>query len=335
MNTTIAIRKPDDFHCHFRTGQMLQRVVPFTAAVFARAIAMPNTKPSKQTRQDAIAYRGEILDAVGNDFQPLMTIEVTDRTTPKMIKDAVDANVIAGKFYPQGVTTNSQNGVSDFDALNPVFAEMERCRMRALFHGEDPSPGVFCLDRERSFLKTLRKIVETFPELKIVLEHVSTDNALFAVSTYDNVAATITAHHLLLTLDDVVGGLISPHNFCKPLAKRPEDRDALLKAATSGNPKFFFGSDSAPHSRGTKECAHGCAGCFTAPVVLPLLAQIFEECDALDKLQGFVSEFGADFYGLPRNTGTITLFKEDWVVPEEYEGTALFWGGKTLHWKTI
>lgn len=329
----IRITKPDDFHLHLRRGKILQAVIGFTAKQFHRAIIMPNTDPAILSADDAINYSREILDQ-NSGLWPLMTIQLNENTTPAMIAEASEAGVVAGKVYPQGVTTNSQNGVIDFNRLYPALLEMKKQNMRLLLHGEDPTPGVFCLDREKSFMATLFMIARRFPELKIVLEHITTAVAVSAVATLDNVAATITAHHLLLTLDDVVGGLISPHNFCKPIAKRPEDREALLSAAISENPKFFYGGDSAPHLKEKKECNHGCAGVFNAPVALALLAQIFEERHALELLEKFVSKFGADFYGLPRNTETIELVKRDWQVPEECSGGIVpFMAGQTLHWQ--
>jgi len=334
---TIKLIKGDDLHCHLRRGKILESVAIFTARQFKRATIMPNTNPPILTAEDVIKYRHEIYECCWDDgwkeFEPLMTIQINDYTTPKMITQAKRAGVIAGKVYPQGVTTNSQNGVTNFGALYPVFREMQNLNMLLLLHGESPKPGVFCLDREEKFFSTLVAIAEEFPKLKIVLEHITTGKAVQVVSMLKNVAATITVHHLLLTLDDIVGGFISPHNFCKPIAKRPEDKKVLLMAATSGNPKFFYGGDSAPHLKENKECRQGCAGVFNAPVALPLLAQIFEECNKLDRLENFVSKFGADFYGLPRNSETIELIKKDWVVPDEYDGIVPFIAGQTLHWQ--
>lgn len=323
---------PLDAHCHLRDGKMLGLVVHYTAQQFPRAVVMPNTNPPILTGEDVWRYRREIKNCYA-EFEPLMTFQITDKTTPEIVAVTKNAGAIAGKVYPQGVTTNSHNGVTDFDALAPVLQEMQRQNMLLLLHGEDPDPKTFCLDREKEFLLTLHDLAEGFPELKIVLEHITTAGAVDAVMNYPNVAATITAHHLVLTLNDVVGGLISPHNFCKPLAKRPEDRKALLNAATSGNPKFFGGTDSAPHLKSNKECSHGCAGCFTAPVALQLYAQVFEEQNALDRLEGFASKFGANFYGLPQSQKTIELIKEDWEVPPECCGIVPFMACKVLRWR--
>jgi dihydroorotase len=346
----ITIRKGDDMHVHFRTGDILKTVVGFTARQFKRAVIMPNTtnpntgKPAPiLTADNARRYYAEITNRCGNEFDPLMTIQITDNTTPEIIAEAKKAGVIAGKVYPLGVTTNSQNGLRSYREMDHVWEAMEQAGMLLLLHGESPEPDVFCLDREEKFLSVLEEISEGFPKLKIVLEHITTAPAVQAVRALDNVAATITAHHLLLTLDDVVGDKLSPHNFCKPLAKRPHDRQALIASATSGSPKFFFGSDSAPHLRLNKECSQGCAGCFTAPIALPLLTQVFEEIGALDKLENFTSKFGTDFYGLPQNVGAITLVKKDWVVPNEYRMPCFvsdksaeivpFMAGQTLHWQ--
>jgi dihydroorotase len=334
---TIKLIKGDDLHCHLRKGKILDSVAIFTAKQFKRATIMPNTNPPILTAEDAIGYRREITECCWDDdwkdFEPLMTIQITDNTTPAMIIEAKKAGVIAGKVYPQGVTTNSQNGVSNFYNIIGVMREMQKQGMLLLLHGESPNPDIFCLDREKNFLSTPANIAKEFPNLKIVLEHITTKEAVETVTRLNNVAATITVHHLLLTLDDVVGGLISPHNFCKPIAKRPEDKKSLLEAAISENPKFFYGGDSAPHMKEKKECSQGCAGVFNAPVALPLLVQIFEEQNALDRLENFIAKFGANFYGLPQNSETIELVKKDWTVPNEYNGIVPFMAGQTLRWQ--
>lgn len=338
----ITLKKPDDGHCHLRNGPMLAAVVRFTESQFARAVIMPNTTPPILTAADANNYRRKIFDCCKTKFGPVMTIQITDKTTPRMIAEAKSAGVIAGKVYPQGVTTNSKNGVTNFDAIYPALTEMQGLEMLLLLHGEAPGPGIFCLDRELLFLGTLFRLTEDFPELKIVLEHITTKDAIDAIMLLPNVAATITVHHLLLTLDDVVGGLISPHHFCKPIAKRPRDREALLEAAMSGNCKFFYGGDSAPHDKIRKECDHGCAGVFNAPVALPLLVELFEKHGRPNLLSNFVSGFFADFYGLERNQETIQLTKNDWTVPKSYSYTGVlgdpqeivpFMAGETLHWQ--
>ena len=332
----ICIRKGDDMHCHLRRGEILGKVVGFTRDCFSRAVIMPNTNPPILTANDVRQYRNEIKMYCNSLFEPLMTIQLTEATTPAMIAEAKEAGAVAAKLYPRGVTTNSESGVSDFKKIHPALAEMQRLNMLLLVHGESPDPEIFCLDREATFLHTLSDIVGGFPKLKIVLEHITTEKAfVWILSMPRHVAATITVHHLLLTLDDVVGGFISPHNFCKPIAKRPEDRRALLEAATSGSTKFFYGGDSAPHLKEKKECSHGCAGVFKAPVALCLLAQIFETNLALHKLEDFVATFGAEFYGLPYNTETIALQRKKWVVPDEYEGIVPFMAGEELRWQVV
>ena len=311
----LSIRRPDDFHVHLREREMLQLVAPLTAKHFARALVMPNLWQPVVTGFDVSRYRDAIQKAADNpSFTPLMTIKLLDGLTPETILTARAAGAIAAKLYPRGVTTNSDDGVSDPLALGTVYETMEACGMVLCLHGE--TPGVFCMEREAAFLDTLGEIVVRHPKLKIVLEHVTTAQAVsFVMLAPENVAATITVHHLVLTLDDVVGEKIKPHHFCKPIAKTPHDLRILRRAATSGSPKFFLGTDSAPHSLAHKECSAGCAGVFTAPVALPVLAEVFEQEEALDKLEAFTSEFGARFYGLPLNDGTIWITKEPWKVP--------------------
>jgi len=264
-----------------------------------------------------------------------MTIKLTQATTARTIREARAFGVVAAKLYPEGVTTNSEDGVRDVGALDEVFSVISAEGMVLCVHAE--APGVFCLDREGAYLPRVQSIVEEYPDLRVVVEHVSTDDAVkFVMASGPNVAATITAHHLVLTLDDVVGGSLSPHNFCKPIAKRQEDRAALVRAAAYGNSKFFLGTDSAPHRQGDKECCSGCAGCFTAPIAMPLLAQVFEREAGMstrlrDALERFTSVHGAKFYGLPLNEGTITLRREPTVVKRE--GSVVpFMAGKTLEW---
>jgi dihydroorotase len=261
-----------------------------------------------------------------------MTFRVMPTTTPAMVKDHKRVGATAGKLYPEGVTTNSEGGVKDLQSLYPVYKAMQEEGLVLCLHGE--VPGVFSLDRETAFLETLRTLAKDFPKLKIVLEHATTADAIDTVVKLPaNVAATITAHHLRITLDDVIGDKLNPHAFCKPIAKRPLDRDALVKAATSGNPKFFLGSDSAPHPVETKECACGAAGVYTAPVLLPVLAETFEEAGHLDKLESFTSRFGAEFYGLPLNDQYIELQRESWTVENQYGGVVPFMAGHKFNWK--
>ena len=339
---TITLRRPDDFHVHLRQDYLLTSVLPHTASVFGRALVMPNTKPAILTGEDAKRYYDDIYCLARKQeyrlFNPLMTIQITDATTPEMIVEARKARVVAGKVYPVGVTTNSENGLSSFSTqkIKEVFHAMQEVGMALSLHGEMPDP-VFCLDREAEFLKrVLLPIAYTYRHLRIVLEHITTRKAVDEIRLLPkHVAATITGHHLCLTLDDVIGDKLSPHHFCKPIAKRPNDRESILEAATSGEDKFFLGTDSAPHFRGTKECASGCAGVFTAPMILPLLAEVFEQRGALDKLEGFTSVHGAQFYNLSLNDGTITLGKEPFVVEKEYAGVVPFKAGETLSWRVL
>lgn len=316
---------------------MLAAMVPLTARYFARALVMPNTNPPILTWEDVAVYRGEILAASPPGFEPLMTIKIVPGTKPGQIRKAHQAGVTAAKLYPDGVTTGSAGGVRDFKALSPTFAAMEEAGMVLCLHGEDPGEDVFCLDRERVFLdNTLPWILNEFPGLKVVMEHLSTAAAAHIVrfNGSDNLAATVTVHHLVNTLNDVIGGMLVPHNFCKPIPKYPQDRERLIAAVTEpGQTKFFLGTDSAPHDRSAKECACGAAGTFTAPLALPLLAQIFEREGALDQLEAFTSVNGARFYGLPLNQGTITLEREPWTVPEQYNGVVPLMAGQQIDWK--
>jgi len=334
MTRIITIPKGDDFHLHLRACKILKSVIGFTARQFKRAMIMPNLDLPVLTEIDALQYRQEIMNQ-DSLLELLMTIKINHQTTPQTIEDAKHI-AIAGKLYPEGVTNNSQNGVTNFHAMYPVFEKMQEVGMVLSLHGEDPDPETFCLDREISFLPTFACLAEDFPKLKIVLEHITTREAVEMVLRLPkNVAATITVHHLAITLNDVIGGLISPHNFCKPVAQRPSDRKALLEAATSGDPKFFCGSDSAPHLKEKKECSCGCAGIYNAPVAIPSLVQSFEKQNALDKLNNFIGKFGAEYYGLNPSNETIDLIEKDWVVPQEYNGIVPFMADQTLHWKVV
>lgn len=334
----LTIRRPDDFHIHFRKGPMLREVAPYTARVFRRALVMPNLSGrAVLNAEDVATYRSEIFLATSKyDFGALMTMKITDATTPEMVTLCKGPlNVVAGKVYPVGVTTNSEQGVSNFQALahKGVFRAMEECGMVLCLHGETPNDT--SLDRERAFaIKELPWLARTYPRLKIVLEHATDRRAVGIALTRPNIAVSITVHHLLLTIDDIIGGGLDPHAFCKPVAKTPEDREFLRKLVAEAPERVFFGSDSAPHTV-TAKTQRGAAGIYSAPVALPLLAQIFEEMDALDSLERFVSENGADFYGLPRNEGTITLVKEPWKVSSfhAYGGVQPFWSGKEISWK--
>ncbi len=342
MHKRITVRRLDDMHCHFRIGSLLAEVLPFTAQYAGRGIAMPNVRPRAiLTGNDVVWYRDEImrvLDALSYrpSFEPLMTVEIRDCTTPEMIAEAGRAGAVAGKVYPLGVTTNSDEGLRDFfsERISETFRAMQHVGMLLLIHGELDRERTLVTKREEVFLPTLLKLAKKFPNLKIVLEHVSTRVAVKTVEQLgENVAATITAHHLCLTLNDVIGHGIQPHNCCMPMPKDFDDRDALLEAATTGNPKFFLGSDTAPHTREKKECANGACGVYSAPILPQLLAEIFEKVGCLDRLEDFTSRFGAEFYGLPLNERHITLVKEEWTVPECYGSVVPFRAGIKLQWQ--
>lgn len=316
----ITITQPDDWHLHVRDGAALQTVVPHSARQFSRAIIMPNLKPPVTTAEQALAYRERILSAVpsGSNFDPLMTLYLTE-TMPitEIAKAKQSGNIPACKLYPAGATTNSDSGVNVIENIYPVLEEMQKQGLLLLVHGEVTNSEVDVFDREAVFIEqVLMPLVERFPALKIVLEHITTKDAVdYVRSASDHVAATITAHHLLYNRNAIFQGGIQPHYYCLPILKRELHRQALVAAATSGDAKFFLGTDSAPHARNTKETACGCAGCYTAFSALEFYAEAFEQADALDKLEGFASFFGADFYGLPRNQGTIMLKQVSSPVP--------------------
>jgi dihydroorotase len=319
----LTITRPDDWHLHVRTGAILKTVMPHTARRFARAIIMPNLKPPVTTVAQALAYREEILQAVpaGLDFTPLMTLYLTGATTADEIRKAAECeHVQAFKLYPAGATTHSDAGISDIKAAYPLLEAMEKHDVPLLIHGEVTDEACDIFDRERVFVDTaLADIVKNFPELRIVVEHVTTAEAVqFVQSTGARIGATITPQHLMFNRNALLAGGIRPHHYCLPIIKREHHRQALVAAATSGNPKFFLGTDSAPHLTSLKEAACGCAGCYSAHAALELYAEVFERADALDKLEGFASFHGADFYRLPRNSGTITLEKTTWKVPAAY-----------------
>jgi len=334
----IEIPTPDDLHVHLRQDWMLEHTVEQSALHFGRALVMPNLTPPVKTGADVEKYRSDILAwrrFSKKPFEPLMTIKLMPDTTPEIIKEAFTAGAVAGKLYPEGVTTNSEDGISfqGIYEMNAVFKAMEDVGMVLSLHGE--KPGAFCMDREEAFLNTLGTIAHAFPKLRIVMEHITHQNTVKTVKALPtNVAATITVHHLVLSLDDVIGGSLQPHNFCKPIAKSPEDREVLRDAAISGNPKFFLGTDSAPHLKEKKESASGCSGVYTAPIAMPILAHIFEEMEALDKLANFTSKFGADFYGLPAPKGTLVLEKgEPWEIPKSYHDVVPLWAGRSIEWR--
>ena len=317
---TLTIARPDDWHLHLRDGAALAAVLPDTARRFARAIVMPNLRPPVTTVEQALAYRDRILGGVPRrlTFTPLMTLYLTDNTPPAEIERARASGFVhAVKLYPAGATTNSDAGVTDLARCRATLAKMEALGVPLLVHGEVTDSAVDVFDREAVFIeRVLAPLLKDFPALKLVLEHVTTQDGVdFVLTGGANVAATITAHHLLLNRNAIFQGGIRPHHYCLPVLKRERHRQALVAAAISGNPKFFLGTDSAPHGKSTKEAACGCAGCYTAHAGIELYAEAFEAAGALDKLEGFASHFGADFYGLPRNEERITLVKESWTVP--------------------
>ncbi|MCC2639139.1 MAG: pyrC [Moraxellaceae bacterium] len=321
MAATLTIARPDDWHVHLRDGAALAHTVPATARYFGRAIVMPNLLPPARTTGEALAYRERILAArpQGSRFEPLMVLYLTDNTTPAEIEKAKASGLVhAVKLYPAGATTNSDSGVTGIDKVLAVLEKMAEVGMPLLLHGEVTHADVDIFDREKAFLDAvLAPLVARLPTLRIVLEHITTaDAAQFVAEAPATVGATLTAHHLLFNRNHMLVGGVRPHYFCLPILKRRTHQEALLQAATSGNAKYFLGTDSAPHAKGAKENACGCAGCYTAHAALELYAEAFETAGALDKLEGFASFHGPDFYGLPRHTDTVTLVKETWAVPE-------------------
>ncbi|MEX1033745.1 MAG: dihydroorotase [Cellvibrionaceae bacterium] len=340
MTESLTITRPDDWHIHLRDGTALGLTVPDAARYFGRAIVMPNLVPPVTNAAQAIAYRRRIEAArpQGSRFQPLMVLYLTDNTSPEDIQQAVREGIVAGKLYPAGATTNSDSGVTRIEHCYAALEAMEEAGLPLLIHGEVTDPQIDIFDREQVFIdRVLKKLLARFPALKIVLEHISTgDAAQFIEAVGPQVGATITAHHLMYNLNALLAGGIRPHYYCLPILKSMQHQEALIKAATSGNPKFFLGTDSAPHSTDKKEAACGCAGCYTAHCALEMYAQVFEDAGALDKLEAFASHFGPDFYGLPRNTDTITLYRKSWSIPPslplgEKQLTPLG-AGETLRW---
>jgi dihydroorotase len=335
---TLTIRKPDDWHVHLRDGEMLRKVAPYTARQFARAIVMPNLVPPITTVEAASAYRNRIVEAAGPGFTPLMTCYLTDDTSPDELARGFEEQVwIAAKLYPAGATTNSASGVTDIRKIYPALARMEQVGMVLCVHGEVTDPAVDVFDREAVFIeRVLANLVREFPALKIVLEHITTAEAVdFLLSTGPHVAATVTPQHLVINRNALFAGGLRPHAFCLPVAKREKHRLAIRKAATSGSSKIFLGTDSAPHSSHAKESACGCAGIFNAPFALESYATVFEEEGALENLEAFASVNGPTFYGLPLNEGMVTLERAETQVPEEIEGLVPFHAGETLPWRFV
>ncbi|KAM7265878.1 hypothetical protein ACFE04_003561 [Oxalis oulophora] len=340
----LTITRPDDWHLHLRDGDLLRAIVPHSANHFGKAIVMPNLKPPITTTVAAISYRESILKVLpsNSDFTPLMTLYLTDTTSPEEIKLArKSGDVFAVKLYPAGATTNSQDGVTDLlGKCLPVLEEMVEQNMLLLVHGEVTNPDVDVFDREKVFIDTvLQPLIQRLPQLKIVMEHITTMDAVKFVESCKegSVAATVTPQHLILNRNAIFKGGLQPHYYCLPVLKREIHRQAIVSAVTSGSKRFFLGTDSAPHERQRKECSCGCAGIYNAPVALSVYAKVFEQAGALDKLEGFTSLNGPDFYGLPRNTSKIKLTKTPWKVPESFtfsfgEIVPMF-AGETLEWQ--
>ena len=352
----LSLTTPDDWHLHVRDGAALAAVLPATARQFRRAIIMPNLKPPVRTVAEAAAYRERILAALpgsntnvggmsasGVPFEPLMTLYLTDNTPPDEIKRVKDSGFVkALKYYPAGATTNSDAGVTDIMKPMKTLEAMAELGVPLLMHGEVTDPAVDVFDREAVFIeRVFEPLMRRLPHLKVVFEHITTRQAAeYVAAAPANVGATITPQHMLYNRNEIFKGGIRPHFYCLPVLKREEHRVALVKAATSGSAKFFLGTDSAPHARNTKEISCGCAGCYTAPHALELYAEVFEAANALDKFEGFAAFHGADFYGLPRNTGTVTLKREEWSVPEslpyiDASGIVPLRAGETLRWKLV
>ena len=326
----MDIRVPDDFHLHLRQGALLRDCIGYSSRVFARGLVMPNIKPPVSTPEAVRSYSEEIRSASG-EFTPLMTFKILPGMSPADIRALKEAGCIAGKLYPAGATTNAEDGVVSTDQIRKVLGAMEETGLVLSIHGEVPGDPI--LTREISYIPIIEQLSKDFSGLRIVFEHLSTKEAVKAVRDMPpRVGATITPHHLHLTLDDMIGGNMNPHHFCKPVIKQSEDRKALVEAAVGGNPKFFFGSDSAPHPASAKLNGSALPGIFCAPVALPVLAEVFENTGSLDRLEDFTSRFGAEFYGLPLNSGKVELEKKSWTVPASCQGVVPMLAGSVLSW---
>ncbi len=335
---TLTLRRPDDWHVHLRDGDMLRRVAPYTARQFARAIVMPNLVPPITTVEAAASYRDRIMAAAGPDFAPLMTCYLTDVTDPdELARGHADGTWVAAKLYPAGATTNSASGVTNIRKLYPAFERMQRIGVVLCVHGEITDPDVDVFDREALFIeRVLTPLRFDFPELKITFEHITTSEAVdFVIDGGANIAATVTPQHLIINRNAIFKGGLRPHAYCLPVAKREKHRLAVRRAATSGSPKFFLGTDSAPHARHAKESACGCAGIFNAPFALESYASVFEEEGALDQFEAFASVNGPRFYGLPLNEGMVRLERVDVDVPDEIDGLVPFHAGERLGWRLL
>lgn len=343
--TRLKLTRPDDWHLHLRQGEVMRSVVGMTAKQMGRAIVMPNLSPPVRNAQEALRYRKEIVCSLpkGTSFNPLMTLYLTDKTTKQNIIEAGNnEHVYAVKLYPAGATTNSESGVTSVLGVYPVIEQMQKEGVPLLVHGEVTHADIDVFDREKVFIETvLAPLLKNFPELKVVLEHITTKEAVdFVSGSSDNVAATITAHHLLANRNHMLVGGIKPHYYCLPVLKRKSPhQEALISAATSGSAKFFLGTDSAPHDKYQKESACGCAGVFSAHAAIELYAEVFDRANKIEMLEGFASHHGPDFYGLKRNTESITLEKKSWIVPESYKlansEIVPFFGGRSLSWRLL
>ena len=330
----ITLNSPLDMHLHLRDGDMLKTVAPLSSKDFAGAVIMPNLVPPLTSIEDVKSYKARIEDAIGDDdFEPFMTLFFKKEYDYNFLKEA-KKYIKSIKLYPAGITTNSEGGVSniDIDELKDTLNAMSELQIPLCIHGE--SNG-FVMDREKEFVPVYESLAKAFPNLKIIMEHITTKDSVEALKKYDNLYATITLHHLLITLDDVAGGLLQPHLFCKPIAKRPEDREALLKIALSGDKKVMFGSDSAPHPKSSKEAPGCAAGVFSAPVILPKLVELFDSHQRIENLQAFISDNAKDIYNITPIKKKITLKKEEWIVPKEYGGVVPMFAGEKLKWRVV
>jgi len=328
--TELELIKPDDMHIHLRQGEQLKNYVADAGVYFQRAVVMPNTVPPIDSPETLKKYKHEIEDSFSG-FKALMTFKLHPRITPDGVKDLKEAGCIGGKLYPEGVTTNTGEGITNIQDIYPLFEALEDLDMVLNIHAEEP--GAFSLDREREYLPRIQKIIENFPRLRIIVEHISDMASVeFVNNASENIAASITVHHMELTLDQIIGARLQPHHFCKPVPKRPRDKKAILDAALSGSSKYFLGTDSAPHLKKDKESDRGCAGIYSAPVAMPVLLETFESAGALAKVENFTSVFGSDFYKIPRNTSTLRMRKKPWKVPDEIHGVVPYKAGETLSW---
>lgn len=325
---TVTLVSPLDMHLHLREGAMLELVTPLSSETFSGAVIMPNLVPPVDSLDRLKAYRKSITDHAGSDFEPYMTVFFKPYSRAEL--EALKPHLIGIKLYPKGATTNSDAGMDDIGQAEATLKDMEELGIPLLVHGEDPS--AFVMDREKAFFKTFEHLAQNYPKLKIVMEHITTAGSLELLDQHENLFATVTLHHLVISLDDVAGGLLRPHLFCKPIAKRPEDRDALLQAALTAHPKLSFGSDSAPHPVHAKEACGCAAGVFTAPLALAALTTLFETNDALDNLQAFVSDRAQKIYGVTPSKKTVTLTKTSWEVPNKYGDVVPYLAGETLPW---